>query len=228
MTPRLLPFAALALLAASSTAAAPAAPKRAPWTAAVAPVATGSYRTGNPNARVKLVEYVSYTCPHCAHYAAESKPVVGAMVRSGSMSVEVRNQVHDGLDLIAATLARCVGARAFPAYHERVFAQQEQWIERASEWGEGNRERIASWPQLAQMKALAEGAGLTAIARGAGAPAAAIDACFASDAAVKRVLAVSEATTEVRGTPAFAINGRLVQNVGWSQLQPQLRAAGAK
>ncbi|MEH3100506.1 DsbA family protein [Sphingomonas adhaesiva] len=226
---RFLPFAALVLLAAPITAAAPARP----WTAVVTPVATGSYVTGNPGAGVKLVEYVSYTCPHCAHYAAESKPVVTSMVRSGTLSVEVRNQVHDGLDLIAATLARCVGPRAWPAYHERVFADQMQWIERAGEWGEGNRERIASWPQLAQMKAMAEGAGLTAIARAAGAPAPAIDACFASDAAVKRVLAVSEATSTgpqggVQGTPAFRINGRLVQNVGWAQLQPQLRAAGAK
>ncbi|MEH3045643.1 DsbA family protein [Sphingomonas adhaesiva] len=225
---RFLICAALALLAAPLTAAAPR-----PWTAVVTPVATGSYLTGNPRARVKLVEYVSYTCPHCAHYAAESRATVAAMVRSGSTSVEVRNQVHDGLDLIAATLARCVGPRAFPAYHERVFAQQAEWIGRAGEWGEGNRDRIASWPQLAQMKAMADGAGLTAIARAAGAPAAAIDACFASDAAVKRVIAVSEATATgpqgaVQGTPAFAINGRLVQNVGWAQLQPQLRAAGAK
>jgi protein-disulfide isomerase len=225
---RLLSFALLAALATSLTAAAPR-----PWTAVVTPVATGSYLTGNPQARVRLVEYVSYTCPHCAHYAAESGAEVKAMVRSGSMNVEVRNQVHDGLDLIAATLARCVGPRVFPAYHERVFADQTQWIERAGAWGEGNRDRIASWPQLAQMKAMAEGAGLTAIARAAGAPATAIDACFANDAAVKRVLAVSEATSTgaqggVQGTPAFRINGRLVQNVGWAQLQPQLRAAGAK
>lgn len=225
---RILPFAALAVVAAPITAAAPRA-----WTAVVAPIATGSYVIGNPRARVKLVEYVSYTCPHCAHYAAESKPAVTAMVRSGSLSLEVRNQVHDGLDLIAATLARCVGPRAFPAYHERVFTTQQEWVERAGTWSEGNRERISSWPQLAQMKAMAEGAGLTAIARAAGAPAAAIDACFANDAAVKRVLAVSEATSSgaqggVQGTPAFRINGRLVQNVGWTQLQPQLRAAGAK
>lgn len=220
---RFLPFAALALMATPITAAPPRA-----WNTVVTPVATGSYLTGNPKAPVKLVEYVSYTCPHCAHYAAESRAAVKSMVRSGSTSVEVRNQVHDGLDLVAATLARCVGPRAFPAYHERVFTDQTQWIERAGAWSEGNRARIASWPQLAQMKAIAAGAGLTDIARAAGAPAAAIDACFASDAAVKRVLVVSEGTRAVQGTPAFAINGRLVQNVGWSQLQPQLRAAGAK
>ena len=220
MTRFLLPLlAAIALTAA-------AAPR--PWTAVATPTANGSYLIGNPKARVKLVEYVSYTCPHCAHFEHEADATLDAMVRSGSTSVEVRNQVHDGIDLAAATLARCSGAAAFPRVHAAFFQKQEEWIERASDWAQANQARIASWPQLAQLSAIAEGAGLTAIAREAGAPPAAIGACFTSDAAVKRTIAVSEGTSKVRGTPAFEINGRLIQNVGWAQLQPQLRAAGAK
>lgn len=220
---RVLPLLAALLLAAPIAAAAPR-----PWTAVAAPVATGSYLIGNPRARVKLVEYVSYTCPHCAHYAAQSEKPLDAMVRSGRVSVEVRNQVHDGLDLVAATLARCAGPAAFPRLHRALFAQQQQWFERAAEWQQGNAERMSAWPQLAQMKAIAEGGGLTAIARDAGAPAGAIAACFATDAQVKRVLAVSNATSQVPGTPAFEINGRLIHNVDWAKLEPQLRAAGAK
>lgn len=220
MTRFLLPLlSAVALVAAT-------APR--PWTAVATPVASGSYLIGNPKARVKLVEYVSYTCPHCAHFEKEADATLDAMVRSGSTSVEIRNQVHDGIDLAAATLARCAGAAAFPKVHAAFFARQEQWYERAAAWAEGNRERVKSWPQLAQLSAIAEGAGLPAIAREAGAPAAAIAACFANDAAVKRTIAVSEATSKVQGTPAFEINGRLIQNVGWAELQPQLRAAGAK
>ncbi|PCG14582.1 MAG: hypothetical protein DI530_01725 [Sphingomonas sp.] len=219
---RVLPLIAALLLAAPIVAA----PR--PWTAVAAPVATGSYLIGNPRARVKLVEYVSYTCPHCAHYAEQSDQPLGAMVRSGSVSVEVRNQVHDGLDLVAATLARCAGPAAFPRLHKALFAQQQQWFERTAEWQQGNAARISAWPQLAQLKAMADGGGLTAIALAAGAPAGAIDACFATDAQVKRVLAASNATSQVAGTPAFEINGRLIQNVDWAKLEPQLRAAGAK
>lgn len=221
--PLTAPFAAL-LATLALTAAAPA-PR--PWTAVARPAATGSYLIGNPNARVKLIEYVSYTCPHCAHLEEESGTALAAMVRSGSTSIEIRNQVHDGIDLAAVALARCAGPAAFPAVHRAFFRQQEQWLARAVEWSEGNRARVAAWPQLAQLAAVADGAGLTAIAREAGAPAAAIAACFTNDAAVKQALAVSEAT-KVDGTPAFRINGRLVENVGWAQLQPQLRAAGAK
>ena len=77
------------------------------------------------------------------------------------------------------------------------------------------------------MKALADGAGLVEIATAAGAPAAAIDACFATDAQVKRAIAVSESTGKVPGTPAFEINGKLIEGVSWAQLEPRLRAAGA-
>ncbi len=220
MTRFLLPLlAAVALTAAT-------APR--PWTAVATPVASGSYLIGNPKARVKLVEYVSYTCPHCAHFTQESDATLGAMVRSGSTSVELRNQVHDGIDLAAATLARCSGAAAFPRVHAAFFQKQEQWLDRAADWAEANRDRIASWPQLAQLSAIADAAGLTAIALEAGAPPAAISACFANDSAVKKTIAVSEGTSKVQGTPAFEINGRLIQNVGWAQLQPQLRTAGAK
>lgn len=222
MTRSLALLAAL-LLAAPLSAAAPR-----PWTAVATPAAAGSFLIGNPKARVKLVEYVSYTCPHCAHYASESATKLKAMVQSGSTSVEIRNQVHDGVDLAAVALARCAGPVAFPAVHEAFFQRQQQWYERAAEWSEGNRQRVSAWPQLAQIKALAEGAGLNDIAKQAGAPAAAVDACFASDAQIKRALAVSEGTGKVSGTPAFEINGRLVQNVGWKELEPQLRAAGAK
>lgn len=218
----------LALLAAIAVTAPLSAATQRPWADVATPAPHGSYVIGNPAAKVKLIEYVSYTCPHCAHYAEQSDTPLGAMVRSGSVSVEVRNQVHDGLDLVAATLARCAGPAAFPRLHKALFAQQQQWFERTAEWQQGNAARISAWPQLAQLKAMAEGGGLTAIALAAGAPAGAIDACFATDAQVKRVLAASNATSQVAGTPAFEINGRLIQNVDWAKLEPQLRAAGAK
>lgn len=217
----------LTLLAAVALAAPLAAATPRPWTAIVAPVATGSFLTGNPKARVRLVEYVSYTCPHCAHFTAESRDALKAMVRSGSTSIEIRNQVHDKVDLVAAALARCAGPAAFPALHEALFAHQQDWVMRAYEWNQTNAQRISVWPQSAQLRAIADGAGLTDIARGAGVSAAAIDACFATDAAVTQVLRVS-AATRVPGTPAFEINGRLVENVDWAKLQPMLRAAGAK
>lgn len=214
---------AAAMLAASPVSAAPR-----PWTAIAAPVATGSYLIGNPKARVRLVEILSYTCPHCAHFAAESDAGIKAMVRSGTLAVEVRNQLHDKTDLAAATLARCAGPKAFPAVHAAFLARQQEWITRAVEWDGANAARIATYPQTAQLRALADGAGLTAIAREAGVSPAAIDACFANEDAVNAALKVSQSTEIAAGTPAFIVNGKLIQTVTWAQLQPVLRAAGAR
>jgi protein-disulfide isomerase len=177
---------------------------------------------------VRLVEILSYTCPHCAHFAAESDTTIKAMVRSGTLAVEVRNQLHDKIDLAAATLARCAGPAAFPAVHAAFLARQREWIDRAVEWDQANAARVSTYPQLAQLRALADGAGLSAIARQAGVAPAAIEACFANENALNATLKVSQATEVAAGTPAFIVNGKLIQTVTWAQLQPMLRAAGAQ
>ena len=216
------------VLLAASTALVAAAPATSKRERTVSAVPTGSHRIGNPAAAVKLVEYVSYTCPHCAHFTAEAEPSLSAMVRSGSTSVEYRNQIHDGFDLAAATLARCAGPAAFPRVHAAFYANQAQWIERAMSWAEGNAAGLQGKPQNVVVRTVADGIGLTAIARGAGMPEPRIQTCFATDGAAKQVLAVHQTTAKVRGTPAFEINGKLVEGVDWARLQPMLRAAGAK
>ena len=177
---------------------------------------------------MRLVEILSYTCPHCAHFAAESDADIRTMVRSGTLAVEYRNQLHDKIDLAAATLARCAGPAVFPAVHAAFLDRQREWIDRAVEWDGANAARIASYPQVAQLRALADGAGLTAIARGAGMTPAAVQACFAGDDALNATLKVSQSTEIAAGTPAFIVNGKLIQTVTWAQLQPMLRAAGAR
>jgi protein-disulfide isomerase len=179
---------------------------------------------------VHLVEYLSYTCPHCAHFAEESAAVLkGQMIRSGSVKLEVRNMIADKADLTAVTLARCVGPKAFPRYHELVFARQRDWVERAVQHDQANAAREALYPIEGRLRAIADASGLITIAREAGATPQAIEACFTGRAAIDRAAdGAMKIRQDVRGTPAFEINGKLVQGAGWAQLEPMLRAAGAK
>ena len=55
------------------------------WTQTVAATERG-FRMGNPNAPVKLVEYASITCPHCAEFSAEG----GGGAASRPMSAPAR------------------------------------------------------------------------------------------------------------------------------------------
>src|SRR5690606_29822372 len=45
------------------------------WNATVAQT-EGGHVLGNPAAKTKLTEFVSYTCPHCAHFEQESEGAI--------------------------------------------------------------------------------------------------------------------------------------------------------
>ena len=45
-----------------------AAPNNGDWSEMVSETPEGGFVMGNPNAPVKLVEYGSMTCPHCAEF----------------------------------------------------------------------------------------------------------------------------------------------------------------
>lgn len=220
----------LALLAALMLAAPIAAAPQKPWPAVATPAPQGSFVIGNPNAKVKLVEYVSYTCPHCAHFTRDSNAVLrGRMIASGSTSVEIRSSVHDRYDLVAATLARCSGPALFPKMHDLLFARQEQWLKKAAAFDATGGETPAGKTQADKMRTLANGAGLTEIAKAAGMSDAAITACFAKDANLANTLKAAQAIQgKIQGTPAFELNGKLIEGVDWAKLEPMLRAAGAK
>ena len=124
--------AALALTL-SASAAAPN------WQTRVTRTADGAFLVGNPNARVKLVEYMSYTCPHCAAFSRESAAVLrGQMIKSGTVSLEERNLVRDQLDLAAALLARCAGPAGFDKLSTAFFAQQDTWLPAGIQFEQAN------------------------------------------------------------------------------------------
>lgn len=201
------------------------------WQTHVTKAADGAFVVGNPDAKVKLVEYLSYTCPHCAAFSKESAAVLrGQMVKSGSTSVEMRNLVRDQLDLDAALLARCAGPAGFDKLSAAFFAQQDTWFPQGLQWEQTNGQRMAMYPKMARLKASAEGSGLSAIARANGLSQQQIDACLADDSGLQPIMAMmQQIPAGVTYTPAFLIDGKLQTGVyTWDTLQPKLRAAGAQ
>ena len=63
------------------------APNGGDWTETVAATPEGGFRMGNPEAPVKLVEYASITCPHCAEFAEQGTSALrDQYVKSGRVS----------------------------------------------------------------------------------------------------------------------------------------------
>lgn len=222
-------FGAAALAAHAAT---PAKPTPRPavardWSKAVTFTQAGGIMRGNPAARVRLVEYISYTCPHCAHFDGEATPAIDASyVKSGKVQVEVRPFVRNMFDVTASLLAHCGGPERFFGNHAALLASQTTWIKPASTADEKTLQRWSNPDFATRMKLIAGDLGLTALMRKRGYTEAQLNTCLADRAmAQKFVDLTNSAVTDhnVQGTPSFLINDKLQDNVwDWQALRPAL------
>ncbi len=217
-------IAALFALLLTPLLAHPAAAQRADWARTVTVTPEGAYVLGNPKAP-RLVEYVSYTCPHCAHFVAEaSAPLQTGWVRRGLLGIEVRHAVRDPYDLAAAVLVRCGGKPRFFGDHNAVFLSQQAWLESVQKH-DALRSAQASGDVKTQLADIAEATGLAAFFEKRGLAPERQRACLADTRAVTILGAMAREAWEERrisGTPAFLLDGRLLDASGWAELQPQL------
>ncbi|WP_419825625.1 thioredoxin domain-containing protein [Sphingomonas sp.] len=215
--------------AASPVAAGPtvAAPSGG-WEEQVAATPEGGIRMGNPDARGKLVEYASYTCPHCAAFDQEGLAEIRRYVGTGKLSYELRPFVRDPYDLTAALIARCGGPQPFFRLTDQIYAQQQEWIGNVQNMTPADQKRIQSLPQAQQFQALARAMGLNAFAGQRGIPKAKADQCLSDQAQQDRLVQIrNDAQTkyQIEGTPTFLMNGDVIGSYEWAGLKPKLVAA---
>jgi len=86
------------------------------------------YSTGNPNAKVTVIEFGSLTCPHCAHWEDAVWPQFKAKyVDTGKVRYVFKEVlIHPQEDAAAALLARCVPADKYFPTVQAVFRSQPQ------------------------------------------------------------------------------------------------------
>lgn len=221
--------AALALPASSSLAQRGGTAGKAAardWTQVAARTPEGGFRMGNPNAPVKVVEFVSLTCPHCAEFARASSPrLFSQYVRGGRVSVEYRNFYLNGLDIAVALLSRCAAPRAYFEMTHALLASQEQWMGRVGTLTEAQRAELSALDAIQVAQRLVPLLGLDEIAARHGITPAIQLQCL-TQANLDRLQSMHDnsAALGVQGTPTFFINGRLAPHVhDWTQLEPLLR-----
>lgn len=223
-------FAALAAVTvlagpATDAAAQPRPAAAQDWTRVAARTPEGGFRIGNPNARVKLVEYLSTTCGLCAAFSRESAPrLIPVYVRSGRVSVEYRNYYLNGPDVAAAMISRCATpARYFAMTHE-LLATQATWTARIRAIPPARQQQLQAMQPLQLIAALGGDLGLDAIGLRHGVTPAVRRQCL-NQASLDRLEQLHSlgASAGVVGTPTFFING-VKQNVNsWAGLEPLLR-----
>ncbi len=83
---------------------------------------------GNRNAKVVLIEYGSFTCSHCADFAAQVMPSVKkAYVDTGKVLFVFRHFPRSLADAQAEKMARCAPVTRYFPIAERLFQTQMRW-----------------------------------------------------------------------------------------------------
>jgi protein-disulfide isomerase len=200
------------------------------WTRVVRPTPAGGFVMGNPDAKVKLVEFGSMTCPHCRAFDAVGVPHLLEDVKSGRLSWEFRNYVRDAFDISAALITRCNGPASFFPLTRAVFDQQATWEAKIAATPPDELDAIQKLPMNREFLALARLSGLQQLASAHGLPASRSTRCLIDEGAAKRLAQMDEQAKtqypDFLGTPTFLINGKILEKTAsWDALEPQLAAA---
>ena len=227
----LLALAPVLLAPAPSLTGAAVSAVQRDWSKAVVATPDGGFMMGNPEAPVKLVEYGSLTCPHCAHFGEVGVPaLVERYVKPGKVSFEFRNFVLNAFDLSGAMLSRCAGADRFFVLSDRILATQAEWTGRVQALSPAEKNAVLALPRSEQLVRIAAVTGFDRLATAHGVPPAKIATCLSNDTTVARLVEMKRIAQErhdVHGTPSFLINGKLAANVhDWATLEPLLKQPG--
>ncbi len=153
---------------------------------------------GNPDAPVEVIEYASFTCPHCATFHRNTMPQIKAnYIDTDQVRFIYREVYFDRFGLWAGMVARCAGP-------DRYFGVVDLIYQRQAEWTQGSPAEVAE--------------NLRQIGRVAGLSNEQLDACMTDAAMAEAMIANYEANMEVHdipGTPHFVIDGEMHSNMSY-------------
>lgn len=202
------------------------------WTDVIAVSAEGGYVMGNPQAPIRLVEYVSLTCSHCADFAAQSSAELkGTYVDSGRVSYEMRNFIRDAIDLTAVQLTRCGPPETYFAQTDKVLANQKDFFDKAQTAGKAAQDAAFAAEPAKRGPAIGALTGLTAFFAANGLAQDRANQCLADTAKAETLVALINKQSdafEIAGTPTFLVNGKKVEGNTWAAIKPLLEKAGAR
>lgn len=201
--------------------------KKGAWQGMVTRTAQG-HLIGNPKAASTMIEFISYTCPHCADFAGEGETGLDlVLVSPGKMNLEVRSFIRNPIDLAVSLVAACGPVRGFKDRHRRLMMTQADWMEKARQAPRAQLEVWFRGDANARVNA-ANALGLVDMFAKGGQSRAALTACLMDDKAAAKLLDDTDAARSefgVPGTPSFALDGKLIKDVhDWKALYPVLSA----
>ncbi|MFN3845252.1 MAG: DsbA family protein [Paracoccaceae bacterium] len=167
---------------------------------------------GPVDAKVTLIEYASYTCPHCANFHENVfKDLKKDYIDPGKVQFVYREVYFDRYGLWAAMVARCGGEMKYFGVQDMLFKDVQGWA------GSDDPNVVVN--------------NLKKIGRTAGMDDTQLDACMQNGATAQAMVDHFEASMkehDVQGTPTLIINGTKHQNMSYADLKTILDAELAK
>ena len=152
---------------------------------------------GNPDAEVTIIEFASYTCPHCARFHADVWPALKAeYIDTGKVRFVYREVYFDAYGLWAALVARCGGEMRYFGISDILYEEQNVWARGAD--------------------ATAVADNLRRIGRRAGMTDEELNQCLTDREMATAMMQVYQEGMEeygIQGTPSFVINGTTYSNM---------------
>lgn len=208
-----------------------AAPAGQSWADTATVSEYDGYVMGNPDAPIKLVEYASLTCGACAAFSTEAaEPLRDEYINKGLVSYEIRNQVHNLIDLVLARLVRCGPPESFHPLAEQVWLNLSDVLQQAQSNPQA-LEAAMGLPEDQRFAAIGEASGLFDFFAARGISRDQARTCLADNASVMAIAERSEQQStefDVTGTPTFFLNGTRVDGTNWTAVEPLLQRAGAR
>lgn len=161
---------------------------------------------GSPDATVEIIEYASFTCPHCATFHNDVYPLLKAdYIDTGKVRFVYREVYFDRPGLWASMIARCAGEMRFFGLTSMIYDKQRDWT------ASGDPATIVD-----ALRRLAKTAGMTDDT---------LDACLNDADKAQDLVGWYRANAErddVRSTPTFLINGEKYSNMSYAEFQTVL------
>jgi protein-disulfide isomerase len=166
---------------------------------------------GNPKARVTLIEYAAFTCPHCALFNELVFPLLKKnYIDTGKVFYVFRLYARGPQDGLAEKMARCAPPARYFTIADAIFRSQEKW-----DYEFGVQDGRAQLVKLGQQLGLKPEQ---------------VNKCMDSNAENDRINATGQEAMRrygLTGTPTFVINGTALESgaLPYDELAKKLDAA---
>ena len=151
---------------------------------------------GDEDAPIKVIEYASFTCPHCrSFHQGAFKKLKADYIDKGKVRFTYREIYFDRWGLWGSIIARCGGKDKFFAISDLLYTKQSEWAKGTPAEIAGNLRRIGITAGLSQD---------------------AVQACFSDGQKAQNLVAWYEenrAADGITSTPSFVINGTKYANM---------------